>query len=325
MSHFLPKDFVETREGLVFAVVEGEPEEQRVLATLRYRRTGEGWRKLSSNDAERLLSERHPHYLYYSRSRDVRLHGVHRDLIARHHRPRQRLQAILQENAGDVIEQKLARLLSLFAERGIDSAEIGVTGSLLIGAQRPDSDIDLVFYRAEPFFRARDAIRRLIADGALESLDERLWRDAYDRRGCALSYDEYCWHERRKYNKAAIGQTKFDISLMTPGRWQDLLRYRKHRRIGLTARIADDSGGFDYPARYRLDHPAVEEAVSYTATYAGQALHGEWVEIRGQLEVSSLGHLRIVIGTDREASNEYLKVLPSPQRRRASPVVEEPG
>ncbi len=317
MNPYLPKDFVETREGLVFAVVERETEEQRVLATLRYRRHGDAWRKLSSGEAEQLLSERHPHYLYYSRSRDVRLHGVHRDLIIRHHRPRQRLQAICRTTSGDAIEQKLARLVSLFAGQGIDSGEIGVTGSLLIGAQRPDSDIDLVFYRPEPFFKARDAIRRLLAAGNLEPLDEALWRDAYARRGCALSYEEYCWHERRKLNKAAIAQTKFDISLLSPGRWQDLLRYRKHRRLCLTARVTDDRGGFDYPARYRLDHPAVEEAVSYTATYAGQALQGERVEVQGQLEISCLGHLRIVIGTDREASHEYLKVLPSRQRRTA--------
>ena len=58
--------------------------------------------------------------------------------------------------------------------------EIGVTGSLLIGAQRPDSDIDLVFYRPEPFFKARDAIRRLLAAGTLEPLDEALWRDSYN-------------------------------------------------------------------------------------------------------------------------------------------------
>jgi len=310
MSPYLPKDFVETREGLIFAVVDRETEEQRVLATLRYRRTGAGWRKLSTRDAETLLRERHPHYLYYSRSRDVRLHGVHRDRIVRHHRPLQRLQAICATTSGDVIEQKLARLVTLFGEQGIDGGEIGVTGSLLIGAQRPDSDIDLVFYRPEPFFKARDAIRRLLAEGALAPLDETLWRDAYARRGCALSYDEYRWHERRKYNKAAIDRTKFDISLLTPGRWEDLLRYRKHRRISLTARIDDDRGRFDYPARYRLDHPAVKEVVSYTATYAGQARQGEQVEIQGQLEISSLGHLRIVIGTDREASHEYLKVRP---------------
>jgi len=184
---------------------------------------------------------------------------------------------------------------------------------MLIGAQRPASDIDLVFYRREAFFQAREIIRTLLSKQLLEPLDEALWRDAYDRRGCTLSYDDYRWHEERKYNKAAIDGTKFDISLLTPDRWQDLLRYKKLGRHCLQTTIADDNHRFDYPARYGLNHPVISEAISYTATYAGQALQDERVEIQGQLEVSSAGHLRIVIGTNRESLDEYLKVS-SPQR-----------
>jgi predicted nucleotidyltransferase len=142
-------------------------------------------------------------------------------------------------------------------------------------------------------------------------LDETLWRDAYERRGCSLRFDEYRWHEARKYNKAAIDQTKFDISLLTPEGWQDLLRYRKLHNATLQVEIADDGQSFDYPARYILDHPAVKEAVSYTATYVGQAVQGERVEIQGQMEVSSIGHLRMVIGSNREAFDEYIKVIPA--------------
>ena len=94
-------------------------------------------------------------------------------------------------------------------------------------------------------------------------------------------------------------------------RWQEVLRYKKLGRRRLQTPILDDSHRFDYPARFGLNHPSIKEAISYTATYAGQAEQGECVEIQGQLEVSSAGHLRIVIGTNRESPDEYLKVLPT--------------
>ncbi|MET0069251.1 MAG: nucleotidyltransferase domain-containing protein [Candidatus Thiodiazotropha sp.] len=309
MNSYQPKDFIETAEGLIFAVVTADPEDQKVLSFLRYRRTADGYRKLSSRDADELLKSRYPHYIHYSRARDVRLHGIPRDLIAIHHQPRKRLQEILVRTPCDEIEEKLQCLAALFADQGLDSGEMGVTGSLLIGAQKSGSDIDLLFYHPEPFRRARKIVKSLLRQGLLQPLDDDLWQDAYQRRGCSLTFDEYFWHEARKYNKAAIEQTKFDISLITPERWQDLLHYRKLRRCSLQAGIADADHSFDYPARYSLDHPSVKEAVSYTATYLGQAEGGERVEVRGQLEVSALGHLRIVIGSDREAADEYIKVL----------------
>jgi predicted nucleotidyltransferase len=309
LNPYQPKDFIETAEGLIFAVVTADPEDQRVLSFLRYRRTSRGSQKLSSRDADELLKNHYPHYIHYSKARDVTLHGVHHDLVAVHHQPRPRLQEILLREPGDEIEDKLQRLAGLLGEHGLDTEEMGVTGSLLIEAQNRGSDIDLVFYRREAFSKAREIVKSLLHKHLLQPLDDDLWRDAYERRGCSLTFEEYLWHEVRKYNKAAIDQTKFDISLLIPERWQDLLQYKKHSRYNLQVRIADDKHSFDYPARYILDHPSVKEAVCYTATYLGQAEQGEYVEIQGQLEVSSVGQLRIVIGSNREATDEYIKVI----------------
>ncbi|MEJ2593019.1 MAG: hypothetical protein P8178_16810 [Candidatus Thiodiazotropha sp.] len=313
MTETLPKDFIETAEGLIFAVVAAGAEEERILAFLRYRRTPTGFEKFSTREANALIDLQHPIYRYFSKPRDVTLHGVPIDAIARHHRPRHRLQAITHEPGADGLVQKLARLVALFTARGLDSREIGVTGSLLIGAHNRHSDIDLVFYRREAFFQAREIVRRLVAEGRLQPLDDALWRDAYERRGCSLDFETFLWHERRKHNKAAIEQTKFDLSLLPEQEASEPMRFRKLGPCRVQCRISDDSRGFDYPARFGLDHPEIAEVVSYTATYAGQARDGEPVEIRGQLEQAEDGRRRIIIGSDREAAGEYL-VVTEPQK-----------
>jgi uncharacterized protein len=309
VSGYLPKDFIETAEGLIFAVVAADKEQQRILSFLRYQRSDTGFRKFSTPEANELLGKSYPDYLYYSKIRDAKLHGVAEDRVVRHHRPRRRLQEIYASDSCDGMESKLKHLIQQFEQHGLDSGEIGVTGSLLIGAHNDRSDIDLVFYRREAFFNARKIVKMLLDDNKLHPLDDALWLDAYARRGCSLTFEEYLWHEARKYNKAAIRQTKFDISLLAQDQGLDLFRYSKQGKHRLLCRVTDDRHSYDYPARFTLDHPEISEVVSYTATYTGQARKGETVEIHGQLEISAVGHRRIIIGTDREASGEYIKVL----------------
>lgn len=311
LSAFLPKDFIETAEGLIFAVVAVGEEAQRVLSFLRYQHSSAGYKKLSTREANELLENHYPAYLYYSPPRDVNLHGVPTECIVHHHQPRQRLQALCNRVCCDELEHKLRLLVDQFEAHGLDRQAIGVTGSLLIGAHTTHSDIDLVFYRRETFFKAREIVKRLLDKQFLHNLDDALWQDAYERRGCSLSFEEFVWHERRKFNKAAIQQTKFDISLLTPEQELDGLSYRKKGKFKMKSRVTEDRYSFDYPARYELDHPSIGEVVSYTATFVGQAQKGETVEVHGQLEISADGHQRIVVGSDREALGEYIKVLKS--------------
>ena len=101
MSGYLPKDFIETPEGLIFAVVAAGEEEQRVLSFLRYQRSDAGFRKFSTAGANAWLAERHPAYLHYSKARDVNLHGVPLAQIAHHHQPRQRLRELSLSHSDD--------------------------------------------------------------------------------------------------------------------------------------------------------------------------------------------------------------------------------
>ena len=146
---FLPRDFIETKEGLVFAVVDSSLEDDKVLAFLRYAPTG----KLTTEAANGLLGKSYPQYLHYSTRLDAKLHAVPLYDITRHHQPRVRMQQLLANQPKDAIEAKLLRLVKLLADTGLDLTVLGVTGSLLIGRQTLNSDVDLVVYGRVYFFQ----------------------------------------------------------------------------------------------------------------------------------------------------------------------------
>jgi hypothetical protein len=313
---FFAKDFIETTEGLCFAVVKNGVEQGRVLCFLRYVYVDSRWKKLNTTQANQLLTERYPHYLYYSKSVDAYLHGVEENKIVQHYQPKQRLQSLLDLSSFkkptglDEVSADLIILCQLLQNSGIDLHPVGVTGSLLINAQNPDSDIDLVFYNRNSFQQARQVSATLIEQQKLDALTEQDWQDSFQRRDCELNFADYVWHEQRKYNKALINRRKFDLSLVLETQ-EAIESYSKLGSVTLSVQISDDRYGFDYPAQFLLNHPDIQEILCFTATYNGQAQTGEWVEVAGQLEISEEGNKRIVVGSSREARGEYIKVLHS--------------
>lgn len=306
---FLPKDFIETDDGLVFAVVAHGSEQGRVLCFLRYVRTKAGWQKQSTHDANALLRRKYSRYLYYSTTKDVQLHAVPVEYISVHHRPRRRLLNLAQTPGHDRVERDLMRLYELYRTHGLEVQSMGVTGSLLIGAHNQQSDIDLIVYDREQFHQARTITRDLIARGLLQPLSSSDWEISYDRRSCDLTITDYVWHERRKFNKAMINGRKFDLSYVNHTPVDADVRYRKSGKIVLRCTITDADQSYDYPALFKIDHAEIRAIACFTATYTGQALTGETVEVSGSLEQTDTGHKRIVVGSSREAEGEYIKVV----------------
>jgi len=323
---FFPKDFIETAEGLIFAVVAQGLEDDKALCFLRYVLESSGWRKVATEQANQLLQQQYPDYLHYSPVLDAHLHAVTVDRIVKHHQPKQRLQQIMQAIRHDIardgvyaaslpgagaaaVERDLYRLCELFGQHGLDLAQIGVTGSILVGVQNAGSDIDLVCYGREVFHQCRAITRKLIESGAIQDLDDQDWQQSYERRSCDLSLDDYVWHERRKCNKAVINGRKFDLSFIDDGASSDAVNYQKCGAVTLHCRVIDDAYAFDYPAEFKIDHQQIGSIVSFTATYTGQAVTGEMVEVSGVLEQSEQGVKRIVVGSNREAHGEYIKVI----------------
>ena len=284
-------------------------EHGKALCFLRYIKDGRGWEKVATEAANAYLKQHHPSYLHYSPTLDAHLHAVALSRIVKHHRPKQRLQQLMQANRHDAVERDLFRLCQLLQQGGLDLTHTGITGSILIGVQQQSSDIDLVCYGRAVFHQCRAITRDLIEQERLQDLNELDWQASYQRRSCELSYADYVWHERRKWNKAVINGRKFDLNFIDDTAPSDAAIYQKCGAITLQCKIVDDTRAFDYPAEFKTDHEQFETIVSFTATYTGQAVKGETVEVSGIVEQTQQGVKRIVVGSNREAYGEYIKVI----------------
>lgn len=306
----LAKDFIETAEGLVFAVVENGLEQDKVLCFLRYVTVDRQWKKVNTEQANQFLADKYPHYLYYSPHKQAHCHAVVCKAIFKHHKPREKLQSILVDKRINAVEMDLIKLCHLYEKNGLNLNNIGVTGSILISAQQQSSDIDLVFYCRDDFNQARKITQKLISQGDCSELNADDWLASFDRRSCELGYSEYLWHEKRKFNKAVINHRKFDLTLVSEAIQQTtVINYEKQGAVLLKVQVVDDTLAYDYPAEFGIKYQQIQSIVSYTATYTGQAKNGEWVEVAGQLEYASDGTKRIVVGSSREAQGEYIKVI----------------
>ncbi len=306
-----PKDYISVDDKLFFAVVSECQEEDRALTWLRYIKDGYGMDKIDTVQARKLISDSYPEFLFHSQYADADLHGIPLESISHIYRPDQTVVRLLRMTEPDYKQRDAIKILKLLLDAGIQEEYLGITGSLMLETHNEKSDVDIIIYGRELFYKARQCIKDYLESGILQPLDEPLWKDAYQRRNCELSFEDYCSHEKRKFNKCVSGTSKVDFSMVPEvyERFQENGPFKKQGQDKITAIVTDDTYAFDFPARYFIDHKTISEVVSYTATYVGQVQKGENVEASGFIEQGSDGKKRLLVGTSREANNEYIRVI----------------
>ena len=316
--------------------------ENRVISFLRYvpdpegdrEKDGKRYRKVGSEEAYSYLRENYPDYLYFSEVTNVEMMGV----------PLEKVEKIIKP------EERLLGLKKTFDEGGADffhfMADIpydhlGISGSILPGLQKSDvSDLDFVVYGLDNHRRAIAAfkehrgkevyIEEVDKHITVEGITNDYWDFVYDKRMFdeSLTKEEFRWYENRKANRGTINGTLFDILATKDydeieGTWGDTV-YEPQGIAKIECDIVSALGAFDNPSLYTIENVEVldgvdfplTEVVSFTHTYAGEVIDGEHVIAKGKVEKvivnGEFSHYRIVVGTTREAIDEYLKLKESP-------------
>lgn len=353
------RDFIETKEKLIFAVTSYYHPSDKYLAFLRYYpsksgrrkrgdfdRKGERFKKVASTqESFEFLKKNFPEHLFLSEVTNSKLQCVPKEKIFKIYSPLKRLTEIYGKK-GDALEQKVAALSELFPEIPRDTK--GVSGSLLLNLHERSSDIDFVIYGIKNHENAREKLKQLFEEetvnreSLVRPLSRKEWLNAYEKRfpgsalvkrsgtgttkpfaggllSSALSFEDFLWHEQRKFHKGVIDGTVFDILLVRNfeeirEKYSDK-KFRRMKKVKIKCRVIDASLAFDSPAIYRVEYEdEIREVVSFTHTYAGQAFEGEEIEVAGFLEevTGKESYSRIMVGTTREAPEEYIKVIKAP-------------
>ena len=305
---------------------------------------GKRYRKVGSEEAYDYLRANHPEYLYFCDVTNVEMMGVPLEKVEKIIKPENRLYGLMKtfKSGGEVKNPELISKLMDVADffhymADIPYDHLGISGSILPGLQKSDvSDLDFVVYGLDNHRRAietfkkfrgkevyiREADKHIIVEG----ITDDYWDFVYNKRmsDSSLSKKEFRWYENRKANRGTINGTLFDILATKDyneieGKWGDTV-YEPQGRARIECDIVSALQAFDNPSLYTVENVkvlegedfAISEVVSFTHTYAGEVVDGEHAVAKGKVEKVIVdgkhSHYRLVVGTTREAIDEYLKL-----------------
>lgn len=312
-TRFLEGDYIETVDGLFFAVKGLHHPVDGVIATLRYVPDPEGERKREGvkyrrmydlEETTRLLGAEHPGYLNRVEGLSLVLQTVPLEKIRRVYKPVERLARIMEDPKGEP-ETTVSKFVETLRDAsGVPEARFGVSGSLLIGLQRPESDVDLNVYGAFEGRKVYETLKRLreelgwvnpYDDSTVQPVLEARWGDT------GLSLETLRDVEKAKVLHGLVHGRDYFMRLI-----RDREADETSKPLGtvtVRATVTDAEGSIYTPCLYRVEGAeaqghTVTELLSFRGKFTEMAVEGDVVEARGTLEVAGGGvkRYRVVLG-----------------------------
>lgn len=308
--------YVESSDGLIFAVKGLLHPPEAVVAYLRYapdpdgeRRRGDiGYRRLYHfEEQEELLLERRPACLFFDPVFGEQVQGVPKERIGLVYDPCLKLAELRWREGLDELEEKAVEFAGLLRERaGVLEESVGVSGSIRVGLHTPRSDVDIVVYGSGHCRAGHRALRELIdeAAGEVRRLNEEEMREFYAFRSqdTPMGFEDFARLEGGKVIQGKFQGCGYFIRFVRALSevWENYgdRRYTSFGPVEVEATVSDASEAIFTPCTYRvedvrfIDGPEVgdlREIASFRGRFCEQAEEGERVIARGKLE-------RVVVG-----------------------------
>jgi len=316
----LEGDYIETVDGLFFAVKGVHHPPGLTIAYLRYIPNPKGERVRDGRRYERLydleltediLKQTYPQYLNHIEEKSLTLQSVPSSSISRRYDPREKLLEIIGKPEG-ALQKTIVKLAESLHSKGVPCNTLGVSGSMLIDLAGPDSDVDIIVYGMENGRKAYEALREL--------RDEADWITAYDEENVAsvvlsrwadagLDLTKLGPIEVRKILHGTVeGRDYFFRLLKLPHEVEIEDVSRPLGVVRLKARITGSDEAIFAPCRYLIEDceyldssglPVASQLLSYRGKFTEQAVKGDLVEVRGTLEevvVRGERSFRVILG-----------------------------
>ena len=332
--------YLETMEGLFFAVKGLEHPPDRWIAVLRYapdpergdrEKKGVSYRRLYRfSEQEEWIRKSYPLYRAYDPVFNATLQSVPRTMVRRIYSPSRQFRTLMQRSDRDGLEDDAVAFLALLQKRsGVPVSSLGITGSVLIGMHNTRSDVDVAVFGEKNCRRVHRVLERLLDDGSekdLIRLDARRLKELYAQRvvDTKMDFRHFENLERGKTNQGCFrGRAWFIRFIKEPAQVKErygCCRYKKLGRIKIRALIVDDTDAIFTPCRYGLSgsetvaaqwKPEPGEIVSFRGRFCEQAWNGDRVTATGILEqvLGSRGDVRhrLLLGNSPEDTMIVLK------------------
>jgi len=312
MHPVIESHYLETEEGLFFAVKDLVHPPDRFMACLRYvpdpnGDRGKGWnhyrRMYHFAEQEQFLQTHYPHYLAFEPTIQATLQSVPRQFIRRVFDPRARLQEIYQHAERDPLEEEaLTFTKQLQKVSGIPLESLGISGSLLIGLHTGHSDLDISVYGAQNCLFLHRALKSLLAQGeskTISHLDSQGMQALYAERSgdTQMDFADFFRSERDKVNQGRFRDRVYFLRfLKEPEETGEIYGdhcYSPLGRAEIQATITTNHDAIFTPCCYSLADVRIlrgpstnhiREIVSFRGRFCDQAQVGDSIQASGTLE-----------------------------------------
>lgn len=114
------------------------------------------------------FSQSFPNYLYHCPYRNKEIVCPPRKTVKHAYVPSQRLKLLLKKKNRNCLQDLTIELVNLFADASeVPLEDFGVHGSIALGMERDESDIDIVVYGSRNFRKLERAVKKLVQEGTL--------------------------------------------------------------------------------------------------------------------------------------------------------------
>ncbi len=303
--------YIESTERLLFTVKGLVHPPGVVMAYLRYapdtsderERVGIRYRKLYHfEEQEKLLREKCPAYLFFDPIFGERLQGVPREHIRQVYDPCLKLDELHSRENLNELEKKTLDFAEILRDRsGISKSCLGISGSILLGLDIPQSDIDVIVYGVDNCWAIHKSLRKMLDESSsgVEKLNRKELEELYAFRSqdTPMSFKDFLRLERRKVIQGKFQSRGYFIRFVkTPSEVGERYGDRRYTSLGMVrieATVTEAKEAIFTPCIYGIDDvkftegkevSTLKELSSFRGRFCEQAKEGERIAAHGKLE-----------------------------------------
>jgi len=304
-------DLIETFDGNIFDVKGMIHPPRKVIAFIRFtpdpkgdrKREGVTYRKVYPlHERYQLLQERFPQFLVYDRVFNEWLCEVPIATIKRHYKPVDYLRELRQKRKLTQLEAAALHFAELLKKNAdVSWNALGVSGSLLVELNTPQSDIDIVVYGSQNCYKVYDSLKTLVSDRDSQvrfyGMEELRQLFDFRSRDTSMSFEDFVRTESKKVLQGKFEGRDYFIRCVKDwnetGEQYGTVHYQPVGYAQIKAKVTDNSQMIFTPCHYKIDRvkfvegPEVEpiqEIVSFRGRFCEQAREDEFVIAQGKVE-----------------------------------------